>query len=134
MSFDREGNLYVVNFRDNKMLKVDPKGQVALDGSVKRILGNGERGIADGAGDKARLSFPNGIACDPFAQRLYINEYVNESESSLPRRGIVREIVLAASKTELRVTTLSSRSYGSSALGPYTCGTVEPIGRKYVVI
>jgi hypothetical protein len=24
--------------------------------------------------------------------------------------------------------------YGSSALGPYTCGTVDPIGRRYVVI
>src|SRR5438046_4122882 len=28
IAFDGEGNLYVVNFRDNKLLKVDPKGVV----------------------------------------------------------------------------------------------------------
>src|SRR6266542_1964224 len=70
--------------------------EVRLDGTVKRILGNGKRGIVDGAGAKARLSFPNGIACSPYAGRLYINEYVNESTSSLPRRTIIREILLEA--------------------------------------
>jgi len=72
--------------------------EVRLDGTVKRILGNGERGIVDGAGAKARLSFPNGIASSPYGRRLYINEYVNESTSSLPRRTIIREIVLQADK------------------------------------
>ncbi len=72
--------------------------EVRLDGTVKRILGNGERGIVDGAGAKARLSFPNGIASSPYGHRLYINEYVNESTSSLPRRTIIREIVLQADK------------------------------------
>ena len=117
--------------RDNKMLKVDSQGAVALfttisakglghlcfnqkdrfyvtasqsheiyevmlDGTVRRILGNGERGIVDGADTKARLSFPNGIVRHPWAQRLYINEFVNETPSSLPRRAIVREIILGA--------------------------------------
>ena len=72
--------------------------EVRLDGTVKRILGNGERGIVDGAGAKARLSFPNGIASSPYGRRLYINEYFNESTSSLPRRTIIREIVLQADK------------------------------------
>ena len=68
--------------------------EVTLDGTAKRILGNGERGAVDGAGEKARLSFPNGIACDPWARRLYINEYVSDSPESLPRRAIIREIAL----------------------------------------
>jgi DNA-binding beta-propeller fold protein YncE len=72
--------------------------EVRLDGTVKRILGNGERGIVDGAGAKAQLSFPNGIASSPYERRLYINEYVNESTSSLPRRTIIREILLHADK------------------------------------
>jgi DNA-binding beta-propeller fold protein YncE len=72
--------------------------EVTLDGTAKRILGNGERGVADGAGAKARLSFPNGIAYSPDGPRLYINEFVNESTSALPRRAIIREIVLEASK------------------------------------
>jgi sugar lactone lactonase YvrE len=131
IAFDGADNLYVVNFRNNRMLKVDTKGsvfsfatvsekglghlcfkedrfyvtayqshelyEVTLGGAVNLILGNGERGVVDGSAPKARLSFPNGIACDPWARRLYINEYVNESESSLPRRTIIREIILGPS-------------------------------------
>jgi sugar lactone lactonase YvrE len=72
--------------------------EVTLDGAVKRILGNGERGIVDGTGADARLSFPNGIACHPWARRLYINEFVNDSASSLPPRAIIREILLEAAE------------------------------------
>jgi len=68
--------------------------QVALDGKAKRILGNGERGVIDGPDGTARLSFPNGIACHPWGGRLYINEYVGETSSSVPRRAIVRQINL----------------------------------------
>jgi sugar lactone lactonase YvrE len=84
----REDRFYVTAFESHEIY------EVTLDGSVKRILGNGERGIVDGTGAKARLSFPNGIAYHPWAPRLYINEYVNESTSSLPGRAIVREITL----------------------------------------
>jgi DNA-binding beta-propeller fold protein YncE len=72
--------------------------EVTLDGTVKRILGNGERGIVDGAGTKARLSFPNGIAIHPWVRRLYINEFVNESTFSWPPRAIIREILLEEAK------------------------------------
>lgn len=69
--------------------------QVALDGKAKRILGNGERGMVDGPDGVARLSFPNGIACHPWGGgRLYINEYVGETSSSVPRRAIVRLITV----------------------------------------
>lgn len=66
--------------------------EVRLDKSVKRILGNGERGTQDGNGANARLSFPMGIACHPWAPRLYVNEDVNEG--ALPRRSIIRVITL----------------------------------------
>ncbi len=72
--------------------------EVTLDGTAKRILGNGERGVVDGAGGKAQLSFPNGIAYSLYGPRLYINEFVNESASALPRRAIIREIILEPSK------------------------------------
>ena len=68
--------------------------EVTLDGAVRRILGTGKRGLVDGTVAQARLSYPNGIACDPWAPRLYINEYVNESPDGRPRRAIVREILL----------------------------------------
>jgi DNA-binding beta-propeller fold protein YncE len=69
--------------------------QVSLAGKAQRILGNGERGVVDGPDGTARLSFPNGIVCHPWgAGRLYINEYVGETSSSVPRRAIVRQITV----------------------------------------
>jgi DNA-binding beta-propeller fold protein YncE len=84
----RKDRFYVTAYESHEIY------EVTLDGTVRRILGNGERGIVDGTDAKARLSFPNGIACHPWAPRLYINEYVNESTSSLPGRAIIREITL----------------------------------------
>lgn len=72
--------------------------EVTLQGKTKRLLGNGQRGIVDGTDEKAQLSFPNGIACSQWAPRLYINEYVADSPSALPRRAIVREIALQPDK------------------------------------
>ena len=87
----KEDRFYVTAYESHELY------EVTLKGVVNRILGNGERGVVDGDAQKARLSFPNGVACDPWARRLYINEYVNESESSLPRRTIIREIMLGPS-------------------------------------
>jgi len=128
IAIDREGRLYVVNYRDDQMLKIDAHGiaspfatvstkglghlcfkddrfyvtafqshaiyEVTLAGTVTWILGNGDRGIADGLGADARLSFPNGTACHPSARRLYINEFINDSVSTLPPRAMICEIVL----------------------------------------
>ncbi|HEY6619770.1 MAG TPA: hypothetical protein VIY68_09515, partial [Steroidobacteraceae bacterium] len=126
--FDSNDTLYVVNYRDNHMLKIDRSGRVSLfatvsakglghvcfkkdrfyvtafesheiyevklNGAVRRILGNGQRGIVNGSGDSVRLSYPNGIACDPWAPHLYINEFDNDSVEGNPRRAIVRQIDL----------------------------------------
>jgi DNA-binding beta-propeller fold protein YncE len=84
----KEDRFFVTAFESHEIY------EVILDGTVKRILGNGKRGVVDGADAKARLSFPNGIAYSQWGHRLYINEYVNDSAGSLPRRAIVREILL----------------------------------------
>jgi sugar lactone lactonase YvrE len=84
----KDDRFYVTAFQSHAIY------EVSTDGAVTRILGSGERGIVDGTAAKARLSFPNGIACHPWAKRLYINEYVSESTSSFPRRTIIREISL----------------------------------------
>ena len=88
----KEDRFYVAAYHTHEIY------EVTLHGGVKRILGNGERGMVDGGPDKARLSYPNGIACNPWYPRLYVNESIGESESSLPRRTIVREIDLEPHK------------------------------------
>jgi DNA-binding beta-propeller fold protein YncE len=70
--------------------------EVTLEGRAKRILGTGEHSIVDGTAESARLSFPMGIACHPWAPRLYVNEDANESGAVLPRRSIIRVITLRA--------------------------------------
>ena len=72
--------------------------EVSLRGAVKRLLGNGQQDIVDGAAATARLSFPNGIACYPWAPWLYIDEDLDGSETALPRRMIVRKIVIKPDK------------------------------------
>lgn len=68
--------------------------QVMLDGAVTRLLGNGQRGMVNGKGEQARLSFPNGIACDPWTPRLYINEFDSESDEARSLRAVIREVIL----------------------------------------
>jgi len=81
---------FVTAFRSHEIY------EVTLDRKVTRILGNGERAIVDGAGQSARLSFPMGIACHPWAPRIYVNEDANESGAVLPRRSTLRVITLGA--------------------------------------
>jgi sugar lactone lactonase YvrE len=67
--------------------------EVSRSGSVRRLVGNGEAGLLDGSGERARLSTPNGIACDPYLPRLFINELLDE-DNVFPKRMIVRQITL----------------------------------------
>ena len=84
----KKDRFYVAAFETHEIY------EVKLNGTVKRILGNGQRGIVNGSGDSVRISYPNGIACDPWSPVLYINESDSDSEDGAPRRTLVREIDL----------------------------------------
>jgi DNA-binding beta-propeller fold protein YncE len=84
----KKDRFYVTAFESHEIY------EVKLNGTVSRILGNGQRGIVNGSGDSVRLSYPNGIACDPWTRHLYINEFDNDSDEGSPRRAIVRQIDL----------------------------------------
>lgn len=88
----KSDRFYVTAFGAHEIYEVTP------DKKVTRILGTGERGMVDGDAASARLSFPMGIACHPWAPRLYVNEDVNESGAVVPRRSIVRVITLEATR------------------------------------
>jgi DNA-binding beta-propeller fold protein YncE len=84
----KKDRFYVTAFSSHELY------EVKLNGTVSRILGNGQRGVVNGSGDSVRLSYPNGIACDPWTPHLYINEFDNDSDEGSPRRAIVRQIDL----------------------------------------
>lgn len=85
--------LYVAAFRSHAI------HEIATNATVSRLVGSGARGTVDGAGEQARLSFPFGIGCHPWAPRLYVNEEPNEREGMLPRRSMVRIVELAPQET-----------------------------------
>jgi DNA-binding beta-propeller fold protein YncE len=84
----KKDRFYVTAFTSHELY------EVKLNGTVSRILGDGQRGVVNGSGDSVRLSYPNGIACDPWTPHLYINEFDNDSDEGSPRRAIVRQIDL----------------------------------------
>ena len=84
----KDGHFYVTGYETHAVYDVSRSGE------VRRLLGNGERGLVDGFGENARLSKPNGIACDPYHPRLYINEDLNDDMSAFPRHMVVRRITL----------------------------------------
>jgi hypothetical protein len=84
----KKDRFYVTAFASHELFEVSARG------AVRRLLGNGQRGVVDGAGDAVRLSYPNGIACDPYRPHLYINEYDSDKLEDGPRRAIVRQVDL----------------------------------------
>lgn len=84
----KDGVFYVTGFASEAVY------QVSQAGAVRRLLGGGERGLRDGVGQSARLSRPNGIACDPYHPRLFINEFLNDAANGFPTHMIVRQITL----------------------------------------
>ncbi len=72
----KQDRFYVTAFESHEIY------EVTLNGIVKRILGNGDRGIVDGAGAKARLSFPNGIAFSPWGDG---DGFISTSMSTIQR-------------------------------------------------
>lgn len=105
---DGDGTLFVVNFSDGRMLRIDQHGGVSLfatipgggnghltwvgpefyvagfranrifrvdqDGTVGVAAGSGRFGEADGVGEEAMFSSPNGIAFDRARDWLYVND------------------------------------------------------------
>ncbi len=57
--------------------------EVTLDGQIRVIAGNGNRGHNDGDAAQASFSFPNGIAASEDGQFLYLNESLSTAGITL---------------------------------------------------
>lgn len=56
LAVDRRGNVYVADSLNHCIRRINRQGRVST------LAGNGERGLADGSGRKARFSHPTGLA------------------------------------------------------------------------
>lgn len=78
--------LYVTDFRGHRIYRVSE------DGRYETVAGTGERGTTHGSAASARLSFPNGIACERTGRRIYFNEFLGDDIFDVPRRTLIRVI------------------------------------------
>ncbi len=76
------GSFYITQFRGHAIWRVSRDGE-----GVARVAGDGTREILDGTADRARFSYPNGIAAAPGGKILWINDLDGETGSA-QRTGI----------------------------------------------
>lgn len=109
ITFDTNGNLYVVDFFGNKIRMITPAGVVTT------LAGSGSRAFADGTGTNASFNYPWGIVTDNLGN-LYISDRDN---------GRIRKLVIATGV----VTTLAGNGSGTSTDGTGTNAIISyPIG------
>lgn len=68
---DENGNVYVADFANQAIRKLDSSGMVTT------IAGNGSIGNADGIGSLATFNYPQGIAYDAIGNRLFVADSGN---------------------------------------------------------
>ena len=105
ITFDTNGNLYVVDFFGNKIRMITPAGVVTT------LAGSGSRAFADGTGTNASFNYPWGIVTDNLGN-LYISDRDN---------GRIRKLVIATGV----VTTLAGNGSGTSTDGTGTNAIVS---------
>jgi sugar lactone lactonase YvrE len=70
ISIDGQGNLYVADYFNNCIRRV------TVEGEVRKIAGNMEKGFADGVPEHAQFYYPFGIVVDPTGI-VYVGDHFN---------------------------------------------------------
>jgi sugar lactone lactonase YvrE len=85
IAVDSVGNLYIVDWGNNRIRKINSTGYVST------IAGSGDIGSADGQGLSASFQFPFGIAVDSFGN-LYIVDSYNHRIRKINSTGYVSTV------------------------------------------
>ncbi len=83
-AFDTSGNLYVADWGNNVIRRIDPKG------TITTYAGNGAQGYSgdNGAATSAELDNPNAVAFDQ-SGNLYISDWGNNRIRKVSVRGVI---------------------------------------------
>ena len=96
IAFDTEGNLYIVDFYDHRIRKVDKSGIITT------VAGSREGGYSGDGGRavKANLSFPLGIAFDAEGDFYFVESGGNGCVRKVNKAGIITTVVTGDSRFE----------------------------------
>ena len=85
VAVDRQGNIYVADYDNHCIRKIDPNGNVST------IAGTGSPGHTDGPGTSARFNYPSGVAVD-LQGNVYVADYINHRIRKIDPYGNVTTI------------------------------------------
>ena len=133
------GSLFVTQLRGHAVYRV------SRDGSVSLVAGDGTREVRDGPADRARFSFPNGIAADPRGQMLWVNDLVGPYNGNEPTEIVLRRVRLVtladvltgalegvASEDQTRIVRDVYAAYAEAKPGDDTRGDAVRIGYVFL--
>jgi serine/threonine-protein kinase len=119
LAVDASGNVYVADFGNNQIRKINPNGEVST------FAGNLNMGYADGMGIAASFNHPSSVAID-ISGNLYVADDGNSLVRKINPAGIVTTI--AGSKT-----LGSANGIGTTASFHYPLGiAVDASGNLYI--
>jgi len=111
IAVDAAGNVYVADYGNNLIRKINP------DGLVTTLAGSGATGSADGMGTAASFFDPTGVAADA-AGNVYVADYGNNLIRKINPQGVV--------------TTLAGANKNDGYFNSPTGITVDAAGNVYV--
>jgi len=82
VAVDRQGNVYVADYKNNRIRKINP------DGLVSTLAGSGDSAFADGVGTAASFARPCGVAVDTNGY-VYVADFANHRIRKISPTGVV---------------------------------------------
>lgn len=89
ITIDRSGNLYVTDYSNHAIRKIDPAGNVTT------IAGNGKPGTVNGTGRQASFNYPSGIVTDSFGN-IYVTDFGDNTIRRIDASGNVTTFLSSA--------------------------------------
>ena len=122
ISVDSTGNIYVVDYNNNRIRKITDTG------SVSTLSGTGAFGAVNGVGSVATFKYPEGIAVDA-AGNLFVGDVTNNCIRKITGSGDTTTYVGSA------VRGLENGQMGVMAMfnGPVAVAVVTSTGTTYVI-
>lgn len=117
VAVDGNGNIYVTEYKNNKIRKITPAGVVST------LAGNGSFGSADGNGVTASFSFPFGIAVDG-SGNVYVTDNGNHKIRKITPAGVVSTLAGSGSASSTDGTGVSASFNGPESVAVDGSGNI----------